>query len=405
MNPADKKRKKKSPPTTYPGVYIEEVPSGVRTITPVPTSITAFVGRADKGPMDRPEALTTFRDYERVFGELHNDCPMSFAVSDYFRNGGGEAIIVRVADSPERDESHDDLERLIIGDATAATGLYALEKAGIFNMLCIPPASESHDVGKDVIAAAAAYCEKRRAMLIVDSPRDWTTAEKAAAGMGDPRKSLGTNSANAAVFFPRILKPNPLREDRIAPFASCGAVAGVLARIDAKRGVWKAPAGADAALGGVSGLSLELTDAENGTLNKLACNCLRDIAPNGPVIWGTRTLRGGDEVWSEWKYIPVRRLALFIEESIYKSTQWVAFEPNDEPLWAHIRTNVDAFMMNLFRQGAFQGSKPGDAYFVKCDNETTDQNDIGRGMVNFTVGFAPLKPAEFVILHFAQRAG
>jgi uncharacterized protein len=184
-----------------------------------------------------------------------------------------------------------------------------------------------------------------------------------------------------------------------------GAVAGVYARTDVARGVWKAPAGIDASLNGVPELSLAMTDPENGRLNPLGVNCLRSFPIVGRVVWGARTLRGADALASEWKYVPVRRLALFIEESLFRGTKWVVFEPNDEPLWAQIRLNVGAFMQNLFRQGAFQGSSPKDAYFVKCDKDTTTQNDINLGIVNILVGFAPLKPAEFVIIKLQQMAG
>jgi phage tail sheath protein FI len=144
---------------------------------------------------------------------------------------------------------------------------------------------------------------------------------------------------------------------------------------------------------------------ENGELNPLGINCLRSMPAIGPVVWGSRTLKGDDRLASEWKYIPIRRLALYIEESLYRGTQWVVFEPNDEPLWAQIRLNVGAFMHNLFRQGAFQGSTPREAYFVKCDKETTTQNDRNLGIVNIVIGFAPLKPAEFVIIKIQQIAG
>jgi len=199
--------------------------------------------------------------------------------------------------------------------------------------------------------------------------------------------------------------PDPLRENRLEEFAPCGAVAGVFARTDAQRGVWKAPAGQDATLFGVRALAVNLTDAEQGQLNPLGVNCLRSFPVSGNVIWGARTYRGADQLASEWKYIPVRRLALFIEETLYRSLQWVVFEPNDEPLWAQIRLNIGAFMQNLFRQGAFQGRSPREAYLVKCDRETTTQTDINMGVVNIVVGFAPLKPAEFVIIKIQQLAG
>ncbi|MEH2273108.1 MAG: phage tail sheath C-terminal domain-containing protein, partial [Nostoc sp.] len=168
---------------------------------------------------------------------------------------------------------------------------------------------------------------------------------------------------------------------------------------------WKAPAGTEATLTGVPQLSVPLTDPENGELNPLGINCLRTLPAFGRVIWGARTRRGDDRLTDDWKYIPVRRFALFLEESLYRGTQWVVFEPNDEPLWAQIRLNLGAFMHTLFLQGAFQGRKPEDAYFVKCDKETTIQNDINLGIVNIIVGFAPLKPAEFVILKIQQIAG
>jgi phage tail sheath protein FI len=168
--------------------------------------------------------------------------------------------------------------------------------------------------------------------------------------------------------------------------------------------VWKAPAGIEASLRNAT-LPVQLTDLENAALNPLGANTLRSFPIYGTVSWGARTLAGSDLQASEWKYIPVRRTALFIEESLYQGLKWVVFEPNDEPLWSQIRLNVGAFMHNLFRQGAFQGRVPKDAYFVKCDGETTTQNDRNLGIVNIWVGFAPLKPAEFVILYLQQMAG
>jgi phage tail sheath protein FI len=217
--------------------------------------------------------------------------------------------------------------------------------------------------------------------------------------------SQGSNLTNAALYFPRFRAADPLRENRLSVFAPCGAVAGIYARTDAQRGIWKAPAGLDASVSGAAQLVATLTDGENGQLNPRAINCLRSFPAFGRVVWGARTLRGADALASEWKYVPVRRTALFIEESLYRGTQWVVFEPNDEPLWAQIRLNVGAFMQNLFRQGAFQGTSPRDAYFVKCDRETTTQNDINLGVVNIHVGFAPLKPAEFVVIRIQQMAG
>ena len=240
--------------------------------------------------------------------------------------------------------------------------------------------------------------------LLIDPPATWVK---------NGRPEVKNNTAlitalrttvakrNSAVFFPRLVYNAAGLRKTIGP---SGAVGGLMSRIDATRGVWKAPAGIEADIRGVVDLEINLTDPENGVLNKQAVNCSR-IFPSGIVNWGARTMDGFDDQGSEWKYIPIRRLALFLEESLYRGTKWVVFEPNDEPLWAQIRLNIGAFMQNLFRQGAFQGQKPSDAYLVKCDKETTTQNDINLGVVNILVAFAPLKPAEFVILQIQQLAG
>lgn len=261
-----------------------------------------------------------------------------------------------------------------------------------------------------VYQAAMEYCVARRALLIVDPPAAWgkdpaTATGKAIAGL-DALGLAGTAARNAALYFPRVREADSLSEGRLDTFVPCGAVAGVMARTDVQRGVWKAPAGVDAALNGVQALEVNLNDLENGQLNQLGINCLRSFPGGiGRVVWGARTLRGSDQLADEYKYVPVRRLALYIEESLFRGTKWVVFEPNDEPLWAQIRMNVGAFMHNLFRQGAFQGSSARDAYLVKCDKDTTTQNDVNSGIVNIVVGFAPLKPAEFVIIKIQQLAG
>ncbi|CAL9649117.1 hypothetical protein SUDANB105_06571 [Streptomyces sp. enrichment culture] len=604
---------------TYPGVYIDEVKSSVRTITGVPTSVAAFVGYAPRGPADRPVHITGWADYEAAFGGLQANCPMSYAVYQFYLNGGSEAEIVRVVkadekpvrlplgpsapgtessrtsgpppkgnesgeataeggggesptptpaptpaeekkkgrgggepaggerssgrthaappalvavspgrwgrnlrarvdhdtpaelepekgrrtlfnltvrdvltgevetylnasvrpDSPrnlanlletsklvrvdpqtpidtvpppnseveagvdpfslrpdesaqgqlpyyapaEANKGADDDERSLepkdyMGNAALKTGLHQLLKTDIFNILCLPDVpwldQQLKDKGgaKPFQDAALKLCVDRRAILLVDPPPSWTEPQSGdGAGAvsavvqhitdveaGDPGK-------NAAVYYPQILAPDPLRQGALRAFPPSGVMAGVLARTDVQRGVWKAPAGTDASLTGVSELEVPLTDLEIGRLNPLGVNCLRRLPAAGPVAWGARTLRGADRLADEWKYLPVRRLALFIEESLFRGTHWVVFEPNDEPLWASIRLNVGAFMNSLFRAGAFQGRTPQEAYLVKCDKDTNPQNDIDRGIVNIHVGFAPLKPAEFVIVHIQQLAG
>jgi phage tail sheath protein FI len=535
---------------TYPGVYIEEIPSGVRTIIGVATSIAAFIGRTLRGPTNQAITINSYADFERFFGGLWVSSTLSYAVRDFYLNGGNQAVIVRlqrgatkakltapsstatntialeaisegswgnelraridhdvsaevaasfgltandlfnltvvdmktgvteqlrnltVTASPRQvdrvllNESNlvrvvalplarpdandanlivtaadpnpavsdpakaelrkppfasnirsvgvastdrgDDGTNLVTDDFIgtgkddAKQGLYALKQVDLFNILCIPPYLSSGNIDYvNLIPKLVEFCEQRRAMLLIDSPDEWKNKDAPKNNLS----AIGTNSKNASLFFPRLRQPNPLRGNQVEDFAPCGAVAGVFARTDAQRGVWKAPAGLDASLNGVSDFSVNLTDAENGELNPLGVNCLRTFPAVGQVVWGSRTLQGDDRLASEWKYIPIRRLTLFLEESLYRGTKWVVFEPNDEPLWAQIRLNLNTFMLGLFRQGAFQGSTPDKAFYVRCDGTTTTQADRDRGIVNIEVGFAPLKPAEFVIIKIQQIAG
>jgi phage tail sheath protein FI len=516
---------------TYPGVYVQEIPSGVRTIIGVATSITAFIGSALKAPANQPVTINSFSDFERTFGGLWVKSMLGYAVKDFYLNGGSQAIIVRVengatpstinlptigsplgtlvlkaasngswgnslkvsvnyqtkdADSAVPDKRlfnltvFEDIDggvketflnvstnvndpRFVTRvlqqssvlvrvngvvpanrpvasvplnppgsgfsavaaaggsdgvDLTAAqylgsevnkTGIYALKNVDLFNLLCIPPPIRGGDTDVQVYKQAMKLCVSKRAVLLVDSPSAWEASAanapaNAIAGLG----ALGLNgpdSRNAALYFPRIKEADQLRDGQSDVFVPSGLIAGIMARTDTTRGVWKSPAGIDASLNGIQGLSVSLTDEENGQLNPLGINVLRNFSIVGSVVWGARTLRGADQLADDYKYIAVRRTALLIEESLYRGTQWVVFEPNDEPLWAQIRLNVGAFMHNLFRQGAFQGTTPRDAYLVKCDKETTTQNDINQGVVNILVGFAPLKPAEFVFIKIQQLTG
>ncbi|MEX2565512.1 MAG: phage tail sheath C-terminal domain-containing protein [Cyclobacteriaceae bacterium] len=275
------------------------------------------------------------------------------------------------------------------------------KEVDLFNLMILPkdknpPLSFVHE---DLYGPASSFCEQKRAFLLMDPPDEWTKVQEVINGISGLR--VGLSKKYSAVFYPRISVNQDGIKTQVGP---SGAMAGLIARTDASRGVWKAPAGTEADLRGIIGLEYKFSDQENGVLNPVAINTLR-IFPSGIVNWGARTMDGDNDFGSEWKYIPVRRTALFIEESLYRGLKWVVFEPNDEPLWAQIRLNVGAFMHNLFRQGAFQGIKKQDAYFVKCDSETTTQNDINLGMVNIWVGFAPLKPAEFVILYLQQMTG
>jgi Bacteriophage tail sheath protein len=507
---------------SYPGVYVEEIPSGVRTITGVATSITAFVGWAPKGPTDHAQLVLNWADFVRQFGGFNVNSLLGYAVSHFFLNGGQQAYIIRlvttadatpanntasasltlaplkitaqnpglwansyaiaiknqatgnrfqlqvvfidpadstgntqvvmesfanlsaanpdpggrfVGDVINNQSSYINVEvtqppapakpadtpvpltatqqltggvdgvplvpntgafETALGFATNTGGVFLLDHVDLFNLLVIPG-----ETSTATVASLEKYCRDHRAFLISDSAADatLTTVKTALNGI------TGADAINAAFYFPWITAPDPLSQNMPSQYPPSGFVAGIYARTDGTRGVWKAPAGTEASLTGALGVAVPLSDPENGVLNPLAVNCVRNFNLYGTIVWGARTLQGNDEIGSEWKYVPVRRTALYIEESLFRGLKWVVFEPNDEPLWAEIRLNVGAFMQNLFRQHAFQGTTPTDAYFVKCDKETTTQNDINLGIVNIVVGFAPLKPAEFVIIKIQQMAG
>jgi phage tail sheath protein FI len=379
-----------------PGVFIEEVPSGVHPIEGVPTSSAAFIDIFQQGPLNKAMQVTSFAEFERAFGGLDAGSEASYAILQYFLNGGQTAWVVRV-DGVATAET-------IVGDPAAKTGMHALDgiAPNVFNILCIPAAANlDQDSFTAVISAAEKYCLQKRAFLIVDIPPTVNTKDKMLAWME-------TNSClrhrNAAIYFPRLEIPDPLNAGSSQNVGASGTLAGVYARIDETHGVWKAPAGADAGLRGAN-VTVRLNDSENGELNALGINVLRNFPTIGNVSWGARTLAGSNQEASEWKYISVRRLGLYIKESLYQGSQWANFEPNDELLWSQIRLSFGAFMTNLFRLGAFQGNKAGDAFYIKCDRTTTSQDDIDRGVVNIIVGFAPLNPAEFVLIYIQQMAG
>jgi phage tail sheath protein FI len=609
---------------TAPGVYIEELPSGVRTIVGVSTSVTAFIGRTRRGPVDRAVPIGSFGEFERRFGGLWSQGDLGHVVSHFFQNGGRDAVVVRVhagataatgaaapplriaataaatalpsfdhlrvrstngaaadaytltitaedaanaalvdgngdphtvsvalslttdptaaiagaqsatvppvalallsgappisrpvdgadvvsvggvatvpvsaltfaaADpgswgdgvevtvSPDRtggtftlsarliDVTGRELENEVyhglvltpgavtfVGDvlasrssllrltgvppalpATAGTGrlsggqdgtepdvgafrgseatrsgLFALDEIDVVNLLCVPFPAATTVVDEAERASfwsgtALPWCQARGAFAVIDPPPSWTSFDAVSADLANATGWMSNlRSAFGAQYFPNLLVPDPLQENRLRPFPPCGTVAGVVARTDGGRGVWKAPAGLDAVLAGVLDLAAQLTDGEQGVLNREGVNCVRAFPGAGRVVWGARTLLGQDRSASEWKYVPVRRLASFLEQSLLRGTRWAVFQGNDEPLWSQLRLNIGAFLHQLFRQGAFAGRTPAEAYFVKCDADTTTQADIDAGIVNVLIGFAPVKPAEFVVIQIKQLAG
>ena len=397
---------------TYPGVYVVENsdPGGSQPITGVPTSVAAFLGRAASGPVGKATTVSSSAEYQSAFGGLAEGSPMSFAVRNFFDNGGAEAVVVRLlAEEPVSGGAADGVggpvRDLYVGDREARTGMYALDGA-MFNILCVPPDDLSQPDGGVPVAfwkAAAVYCGQRRAMLIAEPPQSW--AEHAVAGEWDKIQASdlgmdGDEGRNAAVYFPRAVVADPLNGGADRLVSACGMIAGIWAATDTKRGVWKAPAGMEARLAGVSRLEVSIGDAQNGMLNALGINCLRSFPAIGPVVWGDRTLRGADALADDFKYISVRRLLLYIEESVRLGIQWAVFEPNDEALWSELRLAVGTFLQGLFLQGGLAGSTAG--WFVNCDTSTTTQSDVDHGIVNIVIGVAPLKPAEFVVIQISQ---
>ncbi|HEU4881020.1 MAG TPA: phage tail sheath C-terminal domain-containing protein, partial [Longimicrobium sp.] len=310
-----------------------------------------------------------------------------------------------------------------LGSQSQHTGLYALDHTDQFDILCIPPdqmidtlppalppKDDTTDLWRmELYQTAAQYCQQKRALLIIDPPSAWAQQVQAGSTQDIDITTLGTYATEgeyAAVYFPYLVEGNPLLNGQLGYFAPSGAIAGVISRTDASRGVWKAPAGiTDGALSGTLGLQLRLSDVDNGLLNPQGINCLRTFPVYGNVVWGARTLKGADVLNDDYKYVPVRRLAMYIEDSLLRGMQWAVFEPNAEPLWASIRLSVGSFMNMLYRQGAFAGATAKEAYYVACDATTTTQDEINQGIVNVLIGFAPLKPAEFVVITIQQMAG
>jgi hypothetical protein len=569
---------------TYPGVYIEEISSGQHTITGVATSIAAFVGWTNQGPVGNPTMVESWSEYQTLFGGFLPGNLLGYAVYQFFANGGSQAYIVRLVDGAAATagsiigglqlyannpgawangvtvaisnvttnsagtdttfnlqvanakgqtlESYTNLSvsstspgfavtivdndssyisfippggtapvalpmysvpgsvttptflagetvqqattlvtATVIGTVTGSTmmlgpisgvadgtdlwtgltsaavfkptgtptgvvhaaaatalnagtsptsgtdgavlvpntaafhtalagadGYQLLANVPIFNLLCVPGENDAGQVPNMID-----FCHTYRAFMIVDAAQ---TATVTTLGAG-PKDHGGTaytlnNPSYGGFYFPWIQAPDPAAGFRPMLFPPSGFVAGEFAATDANRGVWKAPAGIDATLAGSLGLQIVLNDTQNGDLNPFAVNCLRQFPVYGNVVWGARTMDGADARGSEWKYIPIRRLAMFLESSLYRGTQWVVFEPNSEPLWGQIRLSVGTFLQELFLKGAFAGTTPQQAYFVKCDSENNPDASIALGIVNIMVGFAPLNPAEFVVIQITQ---
>jgi phage tail sheath protein FI len=283
----------------------------------------------------------------------------------------------------------------------------ALDKVPVFNLLVTPGITDDA-----VTSEAVAFCERKRAFYIMDTPSpetnpDWTINSMVQGGALSLSSEFPV-SPNAALYYPWLKTTDPVTGvNSTAP--PSGFVAGMYGQEDTARGVWKSPAGIETALLGTTGVVPHgvMSNNQQGVLNQEALNCLRQFPGIGTVIFGARTTAGAtaNTAQQQWRYVAVRRMALFIEQTLYANLTWAVFEGNSTPLWHALTQEVTAFMLSLFREGAFAGDTPSTAFLVQCDNTTTTADDIANGIVNIVVGFAPLVPAEFVIVKIAQLAG
>jgi uncharacterized protein len=403
---------------TRPDVYVIEQP-GPKTITPVGTSVAAFVGQAPSAGAHLGEAIAinNWSQFRTEFAP-NDDARstwLSHAVNGFFQNGGSRCFIVNLPDTDA-----------IAGNDRPRSGLKLLEE---IDEIAIVVAPGRTDPGS--YEALLAHCELNGDRVCICDPPNVTNAEllktvgtvpipakgkpsdktpdtsstspDASANATDgvrPRSSLG---GYGAFYFPWIYVNDALNtrgNQQPVAVPPSGHMAGIWARTDGTRGVHKAPANASVA--GAVNLTYRVTSAEQGDLNSHGINCIRFFSNEGILVWGARTLA---EESSEWRYLNVRRLTIMIKESIKRSNRWAVFEPNDRTLWKTLRSEVTGFLRNVHADGALMGARAEDAFFVKCDEETNPPESIDLGQVVTVIGIAPVKPAEFIIFKIGQNAG
>ena len=374
--------------THYPGVYVEELPSGPRSIAGVPTSVALFIGIAPQGTAGRAIRIRSAVDVHREVGPPGPGNLLGASLLDFLDNGGRDAWALCVS-----------------GDATLTPASPAylaaldllLETDGLvaqvehFNLLVAPGLTHV-----PTIVRLQALCRERFAFLLLDAP---SGADQAAVVAHAQALSAGPDASYSALYDPWVQVSDPVAPGvpRLAP--PSGLVAGVYARIDEAVGVWKAPAGLTATLAGVTGMARVIDDSAQDVLNPMGVNALRQFPQYGPVIWGARTL---DTRLVEVRYVPVRRTLMFIEDSVSSGLQWAVFERNDEALWAAVRNSVQQFLLDLWRQGALYGASLEQACFVACGRGTTMTDaDVAAGQLRVEVGVALVLPAEFIVVNIA----
>lgn len=276
------------------------------------------------------------------------------------------------------------------GNATAMTGLHAFDNVDDINLVAIPDAGGAATIMKDGLT----YCELRKDCFFIADPLDELNPQEVLA-----HKLKYLKSSYGALYYPWIESIHPVSRKKIL-LPPSGAVAGIISKTDIRRGVFKAPAGtAEGYVRSAVGLEKVLTKGEHDILNNPGINVIREFPGTGICVWGARTLTDDPE----WKYVNVRRLFLFIEESIDEGTQWVVFEPNDPSLWGSVKRNITAFLTILWRDGALFGATPDEAFFVKVDAENNPPEVRDLGQLIIEIGVAPVKPAEFVIIRIQQK--
>lgn len=367
-----------------PGVFIEEIPSGIKPIEGVGTSTGAFVGHAEKGPIGEATPINNFSQFQEKFGGYVHNGFLAFAVNSFFDEGGKSCYVVRTCDD-------------YVGDANLGSGLHAFDKVDGINIVAIPEA-----VDREVHIGGMAYCARRAdCFYVADSQQAPRTADEVlnyrlAQGLYSGGNAM--NSKYGALYTPWIYVFDPRTGGRIL-IPPSGAVAGRYASTDSARGVYKAPAGIESGrLRSALDVGVEFTTAEQEKLNANGINVVRTLKGVGHVLWGARTVSSDPE----WRYVNIRRLVLFLEKSIKQGTSWVVFEPNDRSLWESIVRNVSAFLRLQWRVGALVGETQEQAFYVKCDEETNPRESIGLGRVITEIGVAPSRPAEFVIFRIQQ---
>ncbi|MHA1129521.1 MAG: phage tail sheath family protein [Candidatus Helarchaeota archaeon] len=372
-----------------PDIPTIEEGRGSHKIVGVPTSIAGFIGLAKAGPVNEPVPIRSFDEFEEKFGGYWEQGQLAYSVKGFFQNGGRQCFIVRVNETEDvvsiTDEHY-------IGDIETKTGLYAFQEVHTVKLIAIPDAAGA----PVVMSAGITYCENcSDCFFIADIPLDKSPSDVVA-----HMETAELQSSYGAIYYPNIYVEDPLSDEKRLVHPS-GHIAGCYAKSDNQRGVWKAPAGKDRQLIGVDTLEVDITQSDQEQLKPIGVNVIRKFADVGIVVWGAHTLDQG----GEYRYVNVRRFVNYVKESVEKSTQWTIFEPNGDALWAKLRGTIQSFLEKLFRSGALQGSKPKDAFFVKCDHENNLPITIEEGKVIIEIGLAIVKPTEFTRMTITQRAG